>query len=195
MSGTILRSGNEDPGGNATVSRGEVFEILSNQRRRHTLHYLRQHDRSVELRELSTQLTAWENGTSPEDVTHDERKRLYTALRQNHLPKMDDVGILDFDAARGTIDPNPEIEDVEIYLDVVPDSEFPRSEYYLGLSAIAAALTVVVWVDIPPFDALPTVSWMGIVAAAFLFSAAVDVYYDTHRRVGSDGAPPDVGTE
>lgn len=194
MSETSLQTSGGDSLGEdgSGVSREQVFDILSNRRRRHTLHYLRQHDRPVELRELSTQLTAWENGTTLEEVTHDERKRLYTALRQIHLPKMDNAGVLDFDAARGVIESKPAMEDVEIYLDVVPAREIPRSEFYLGLSAIAVALTVSVWVDLPPFGALPDTAWMALVAALFFLSAAVDVYYDAKRRIGSDNSPPDV---
>lgn len=173
------------------VPRGEIFDLLSNQRRRHTLHYLRREERPVELRELSEQLSAWENNVTREAVTHKQRKRVYTALRQTHLPKLDDADIINYDKSRGVIEPG-NLEDVELYLDVVPEHEIKRSEYYLGLSAISAAVLAVAWVGIIPFDMLPMRVWAVIVVAAFALSAAVDVYYDRVRRLGHDGPPRDV---
>ncbi|WP_135806124.1 DUF7344 domain-containing protein [Halorussus marinus] len=173
-------------------SREEIFEIVSNQRRRHVVHYLHQRDRPVELRELSTHLSAWENEEAPAEVTHDERRRVYTALRQTHLPKMDEANVVEYDADRSVIESSDGIEDVELYLDVVPDAEIPRSEYYLGLGAVCAALLTVAWVDIVPFNALPDMAWAGLCIASVIVSAAVDTYYERKRRLGSAGSPPDV---
>ncbi|WP_435180333.1 DUF7344 domain-containing protein [Halorussus sp. AFM4] len=173
-------------------SRDDIYEIVSNQRRRHVVHYLRQQDRPVELRELSTHLAAWENEEPPAAITHDQRRRVYTALRQSHLPKMDELGVVDFEADRGVVRPTEGMEDVELYLDVVPESEIPRSEYYLGLGAVSAALLTVAYVDIVPFDALPDAAWAGLCVAALVVSGAVDTYYDRKRRLGGEGPPPGV---
>lgn len=169
-----------------------VFDILSNQRRRHTLHYLLREDRPVELRELSTQISAWENGVTPEEISHQERKRVYTALRQTHLPKMADEGVLEYHKSRGVIEPNGDVDRLEFYLDVVPEKEISRGEYYLGLSIVASGLVAAVAVDAVPFDALPDIAWMAIIVAAFLVSAAVDLYFERNRRLGHDGPPPDI---
>lgn len=173
-------------------SREEIFEIVSNQRRRHVVHYLRQQDRPVELRELSTHLSAWENEEAPSAISHDQRRRVYTALRQSHLPKMDEADVIDYDADRGVVEASNGIEDVELYLDVVPESEIPRSEYYLGLGVVCAALLTVAWLDVAPFDALPDMAWAGLCVAAFVVSGAVDTYYDRKRRLGSEGSPPGI---
>ncbi|WP_206022059.1 hypothetical protein [Salarchaeum sp. JOR-1] len=129
---------------------------------------------------------------STDEITHSDRKTVYTALRQTHLPKMDDANVVDYDPNRGHVEPAEEFEDVEVYLDVVPEKEIPRSEYYLGLSAFAAALLAVAWVDVFPFDLLADVTWAAVIVALFAVSAAVDTYYDAHRQLGSDGAPPDL---
>ncbi|GGM67127.1 DNA-binding transcriptional ArsR family regulator [Halarchaeum rubridurum] len=175
----------------STVSREEVFDLLSNSRRRHTLHYLRREERPVELRELSEQLSAWENDVAPGAVTHKQRKRVYTALRQTHLPRLDDADVIEYDANRGVVEPG-NLEDVELYLDVVPENEIKRSEYYLGLSAVAAALLTVAWLEVVPFDAFPMGTWTALIVAAFALSAATDVYYDRVRRLGHDGPPRDI---
>lgn len=199
MSSTIHRSTGE---GEASLdqpdggpSREEVFDILSNQRRRHTLHYLRQQEAeepSVDLRELSEHVSAWENGVSPDEITHRERKTVYTALRQTHLPKMDQAGVVEYDPNRGSIEPTEEFQEVEVYLDVVPNSEIPRSEFYLGLSALSAALLAAVWVGAYPFSLLGMLTWSVIIVAMFTVSAAIDTYYASRRQLGSEGLPPDV---
>jgi len=189
---TQVSEPSDDEAESVEPSREEIFEIVSNQRRRHVVHYLRQQDRPVELRELSTQLSAWENEEPPAEVSHNERRRVYTALRQSHLPKMDEAGVVEYDADRSVIEPSAGMDDIELYLDVVPDSEIPRSEYYLGLGAVCAALLTVAWVDIVPFNAFPDMAWAGLCVAAVVVSGAVDTYYDRRRRLGGEGSPPGV---
>lgn len=173
-------------------SREEVFDILSNQRRRHTLHYLHQGDEEVDLNELSRQISAWENGVEPEEITHRDRKTVYTALRQTHLPKMDDADVVNWDPNRGYIEPAEEFEDIQVYLEVVPKHEIPRSDYYLGLSAVSGALLAAVWLDVFPFTVLGDLTWGAVVVAMFAVSAAVDTYYASKRELGGSGPPPDI---
>lgn len=170
----------------------EIFDILSNQRRRHTLHYLQQRDEQVDLRELSEQISAWENDVQPEEITHRDRKTVYTALRQTHLPKMDDADVVNWDSNRGYIEPAEEFDDVEVYLELVPQDEIPRSEYYLGLSALSGALLAAVWIGTFPFDLLGDLTWGAIIVAMFAVSAAVDTYYKSKRQLGGAGSPPDL---
>ena len=95
-----------DGGGEpSALSRDEVFDIPSNQRRRHALHFLKQRNGDgAELRELSAQVAAWENGKPAEGVTSDERRRVYTSLQQFHLPKLDRNGIVEYDDRRGSVE-------------------------------------------------------------------------------------------
>ncbi|MFB6125431.1 MAG: hypothetical protein ABEJ59_05680 [Halanaeroarchaeum sp.] len=117
--------------GSASLSRDVVFDVLSSTRRRYVLHYLRRNDGTTNLRELSTIIAAWEYDTTPENVTSKQRTRVYTALRQSHLPKMDREGIIEFDPSSGDVIVTPEADDLEIYLDIVPHDEIPWSTYYL----------------------------------------------------------------
>lgn len=180
-------------GGTPSSTREEVFDILSNQRRRHTLHYLSQRGgKPVDLRELSRQLSAWENDVSPDEITHRDRKSTYTALRQNHLPKMDAAGVVNWDPNRGYIEPAEEFEEAELYLEYVPAREIPRSNFYLGLSALSAGFLLAVSVGLPPFGMVPEMVAAFMVVTVFAVSAAIDAYYDTNRQLGSDGPPPDL---
>jgi DNA-binding transcriptional ArsR family regulator len=79
------------------VSEDELFDVLANQRRRFALHLLkREGDETVTIGEMAEQIAAWENGIDMAEITGNERKRVYTALQQSHLPKMDNAGVVEF---------------------------------------------------------------------------------------------------
>ena len=174
------------------LNQTEVFDILSNDRRRHALHYLLASDEGTDIGELSEQIAAWENDESLEQVTSDERRRVYVSLHQTHLPRMDDAGILQYENSRDTIELTERGESLQVYMEVVEGNDIPWSEFYLGLSALAASLTAALWVDAAPFGVLPDLAWMAAVVLLFGVTSAVHVYYAEQRRLGSDGAPPDV---
>lgn len=80
-----------------------VFEVLKNPRRRKVLEYLSKEETTVSLGELADYVTAKENDTTVDAITSTERKRVYVALYQFHLPKMDDIGLIDFNKDRGRV--------------------------------------------------------------------------------------------
>ncbi|WP_139246649.1 DUF7344 domain-containing protein [Halogranum amylolyticum] len=78
--------------------------ILRSSRRRLLLHYLEQSDGTLSRGELARHVAAAEEGIEMEEVTTTDRKRVYVSLHQTHLPTMDDVGIIDYDEDRGTVE-------------------------------------------------------------------------------------------
>ncbi|PSP91446.1 hypothetical protein BRC87_02895 [Halobacteriales archaeon QS_4_66_20] len=122
----------------------QLFEVLQNQRRRCVLKYLREHEEATTLSDLSEQIAAWENDKEVRRISSSERKRVYVALYQCHLPKMDDMGVVEFEKARGTIEPGEHIERCYEYLDVPEsgsDLQWPR--YYAALAAGTLAMLLV----------------------------------------------------
>lgn len=174
------------------LSEDDLFEILSNSRRRYALHALSSDDEEWQIGNLAEQVAAWENGTEIAEVTRAERKSVYTALQQLHLPKMDEMGFVEYDKDRGTVRPTAVKDDVDIYLDVVRGDDIPWNEYYLGLSAVMAGLVVVAWLDIFPFSEVGDIVWAGVVVAAFATSSLVHYYLQEEMRFG-EGDPPTVG--
>ena len=183
-----------DGGGEpSALSRDEVFDIPSNQRRRHALHFLKQRNGDgAELRELSAQVAAWENGKPAEGVTSDERRRVYTSLQQFHLPKLDRNGIVEYDDRRGSVELAEEATDLDVYLDVVEGSDVPWSHYYLGLSGLSLAFLSVVSIGIYPFTLVPALAWGVFVAMVFAASALAHAYHDQRMHLGADGPPADL---
>jgi hypothetical protein len=174
------------------LSEDELFDVLSNQRRRFAVHLLKHEEESLEIGDMAEQIAAWENGIDTAEITGDERKRVYTALQQSHLPKMDRAGVVKFNKNRGVIEPTPALEDVDLYLDVVEGREVPWSEYYLGLSAVSAALVAAVWMAAWPFSMLPDLAWTLAIVVAFAFSAVTHKYYTAKMKVGEPEAPPEL---
>lgn len=183
-------------GGTGRVNENELFEVLANRRRRYALHALKRDaseaETQVDLGRLAEQVAAWENQIELQEVSYDERKRVYTALQQSHLPKMDEAGIVSYNKDRGVVEPTPAMEDVEIYMDVIHGNEIPWSEYYLGLSMVSAALYAAVWMGVYPFTLLPDLSWGVFIVVAFLVSALGHRYYTSQMRLGDGEVPPEM---
>ena len=100
-----------------SVSTEEAFEALSNRRRRYVVHWLLEAGTRTELRQLSRQVAAWENDKPLDRVTAQERRRVYNALQQFHLPKLEDTGVIRYDADRGVVEATDELTTLRAYLD------------------------------------------------------------------------------
>lgn len=171
----------------ADLAPDEIFEVLSNDRRRCTLHYLKQRDDGpVPLRDVVDYVTAWENDVPITQIDSNARKCVYTALRQSHLPKLDKTGVVEYDQRRGEVELTDAAREVQVYMEYVPGNDIPWSEYYLGLSAVLAALTTVAWAGIYPFGGVSWVAMTFLVVTTMLLSAAVHTYYTKQNELGSD---------
>lgn len=171
------------------LSKDDLYEVMANRRRRYTVHALNGTDEPMEIGDIAEKVAAWENGVEMDRVTYDERKRVYTALQQSHLPKMDEKGVVEFDKNRGTVAPTASLEDVEIYMDIVHKGEIPWSQYYLGLSAVSTALIAAVALNAWPFTLLPDLAWAIFMVVAFAVSSLAHWYY-AHTIGTSNGDPP-----
>lgn len=89
------------------VGLDDVFGILRNRRRRDVLRYLDTEADHVEVGPMAVEIAARECDKPSEDITSQERKRVYVALYQSHLPKMDDIGAIDYDSRSGDMEPGP----------------------------------------------------------------------------------------
>ncbi len=175
------------------LERDEIFEILSNQRRRYILHYLKQQQagHEADLREIVDQVAAWENNTSIQELDSTRRKRVYTAVRQSHLPKLDDTGVVDYDQQRGEVVLTDAARDVEVYLEYVPEEDISWGEYYLALSGICFGIAGAAFIDAPVFGSLSGVTLAGVIVTVMTVSSVAHVYYSRTHRIGRDGPPTD----
>lgn len=104
-----------------SVSLDQIFGMLRNQRRRQVLRTLTETAR-IELDDLAEQIAAQELDKPRKQLTSQERKRLYVALYQAHLPKLADVGAITYDERQGLVEPGPAIDSFTSHLPDVSGS-------------------------------------------------------------------------
>ncbi|WP_246987566.1 DUF7344 domain-containing protein [Halorientalis marina] len=176
-----------------SLSEDQVFEVLSNERRRYAFHYLKHADREVYLRELAERVAAWENDKPLDDLSSSELKRVKTALHQHHLPKMDDNGFIRYDSGRESARISESASNLEVYLDVVPKVDVPWSLYYTGLAAVGFTTLLGRWADAPILGDISYPAITVFVLTAALLSGLVHTYYNYSRlRLGTSEEPPEV---
>lgn len=101
-----------------SISKDDAFHLLQNARRRAVLRYLIEHEGTARfrMRDIAEAVAAWEHDTTVQQLCSDERQRVYIALYQSHLPKLDEQGIIEYNQSRGVVEPEPLLGAVEPFL-------------------------------------------------------------------------------
>jgi hypothetical protein len=144
----------------ADLNKDEMFDLLKNSRRRSTIRYLREHGGNAELRDVAEHIAAEENDTTVRQLSSDQRKRVYIGLYQCHLPKMDDLGVIEYDKNRGTIELQESVTQLLPYLEPIEDTQSTRREWIVP--AIATCLVVLVSLGtfgVGPLSAISPTAW------------------------------------
>jgi DNA-binding transcriptional ArsR family regulator len=177
----------------------QLFHLLANQRRRRVLYYLREHEETVSLRELAEQIAAWEHGISVRTLGSNERQRVYISLYQNHLPKLDDNGVIDYNQSRGTIERTTVANQFDPYIEAPPyvaehdgqpaetdTTQRSRSNLarIVGLCGVGLGVLTTGWLGVVSTPLLLVLTWVGICIAA-VFDSVVDVFDRLKASVAS----------
>lgn len=165
----------------------EVFGVLKAERRRFVLRYLHSANRAVTIGELAEALA--ERESDAETYNHQDRKRMYVSLYQAHLPKMDDLGIVEWDSREGAVRLTEAFEQVEPYLfdRRNPPLRWHRAYLGAGLLGIVVVGSAQLW-------------WSSVLSTpgAFLFSGLLGFYgallgvrllFHLKERTGANDAP------
>ncbi|WP_336036861.1 DUF7344 domain-containing protein [Halobacterium yunchengense] len=170
------------------LSDDKVFHLLQNRRRRAVIRYLRGTDETVSMRDIAEQVAAWEHDTSVAALDSDERQRVYIPLYQNHLPKLDDEGVIEYDQSRGTVKRTPVADQLERYLTLEDDESAtaPPSEpaadetadeavdggddwidAYLGATGVTSGFFLAAVFNVPVVSALPNILLASLMLVTF----------------------------
>ncbi|MGQ4557360.1 DUF7344 domain-containing protein [Halobellus sp. GM3] len=168
--------------------KNELYDLLSNHRRRYVLHFCKRADGPVTLSDLAEQVAAWEQDKERGELTADERKRVYTSLQQTHLERLADAGIIKYEG--GEVELTDEVVDLDIYLDIVPSESIPWGIYYLGLSLLSAIVLAGIWLGFVPTDTIPEIGWAALVLLVFLLSSIGQVVQNHRYRLSQLEHPP-----
>lgn len=132
-----------------TIAKDDLFHLLQNSRRRAVLRYFIVHSEREEfnMRTIAEEIAAWENDISVDQLHSDQRQRVYIALYQSHLPKLDEYGVIEYNQSRGIVKPTSLTALFEPYLEPEFRTEtvdqritVPNDRSSLGFSAVRSLL-------------------------------------------------------
>lgn len=164
-----------------------IFGLLKNQRRREALRYLHENGGSATRSELAEHIAAKENDTEPRLLSSDQRKRVYIGLYQCHLPKMNEVGVIEYDKNRGTIELRDVAEDLLPYVrerrneesspvnDSTSKADASTEASGTGRSFLSAIVLIIVFgalLGVPGLRRIPD-SWLAGLASGALLGVSL----------------------
>ena len=162
----------------AALPKDEIFHLLQNQRRRYVLQYLQEVDGTVEMRDMAEQVAAWEHDTTLQALTSDERQRVYIALYQAHLPKLDEKDVINYNQSRGIIEPTERVTQLTQYLETPRNDESEETtderrsiswgSYYLSASVFGGVLLFMTAFSIAPFASISSIAAGTIILTLFV---------------------------
>jgi hypothetical protein len=165
------------PAGNLDES--EVYDILRNDRRRFVIDTLRDDGGRATVGSLADQLASEESGESP--PPKNVRQSVYVSLHQTHLPRLDEAGVVAYDATSKEVELLDGAEAVTVYMEVVERHELTRNELYVGLSVLGLLSVLASLLAVPGFGwVAPTLVGAGFLAVI----AATATYYAVQEGEG-----------
>ena len=94
----------------------ELFDVLSNSRRRFMLASLQSTEMPISVEELTTELNAWEVQQAVPGRSGADRNGIKISLMHVHLPKMAGAGLIRYDDTRQTISRADRTDEVRAHL-------------------------------------------------------------------------------
>lgn len=162
------------PNRSEQLSEDEIFEVLYNSRRRIVLTYLIAHDGASTVGEMAEHIAAVENDTTVQQISSYERKRVYVGLYQNHLPMMDNVGVLEYDKNRGTVQLRACATQLEPYLELTDEPN--TSRLIAGSALVFSGIPLLSVLDVASIGALGIPLWIAVGAIGLFVLALLDTY-------------------
>jgi len=160
------------------ISQDEIFDLLSNPRRRYVINYLLREDRPVSIQELSKELAMWEFEVDADELTDQQEKRIYVALYQTHIPKLEDVGVIEYDSDASLVELTDQATQLQPYVEEAPVQERPWPWYYLAITITGLVLYLAVEFGVPVLAQLTTFQ-VGLATVTALAALAIYHYLDT----------------
>lgn len=165
-----------------TITPDDIFDVLSSPRRRYVLYHLRRNG-PTDLMDLTEAVASWEYEIDPDELTSQQRKRVYVSLYQTHIPKMDALEIIDYDQDSGVIELTSRAAAVDRYL-TTEDTGGPRWQLaYLGMGMASVLLLATVVFDLSVFALIP--DFLAIIGIVIGFSVIAIAHFRYQRRAGN----------
>lgn len=176
---SIPRTDSEDT---EPFTKDVLFELLKNRRRRDVLRYLRDTDDDVvTLSDLAEHVAALENDITEAQLTSKQRKRVYVALYQCHLPILSRAGVIEFNQARGLIERTERADQLSPYFEESHPADARWSKRY-GQLVLAGGIAYAITIAMTGLNGLaPFVSFLFIVSVGLM--ALYQFHQETDRSL------------
>jgi hypothetical protein len=157
---------------NGALEEGDIHDVLRNDRRRLAIKALRDRNGQASVRDLAEEVAARETGEDP--PPKNKRQSVYVSLHQTHLPKLDDLGILEYDGDSKIVTLADRVEEVEVYMEVVPRYGLSWGEVYFALGLLGLLTTVAAIIGVP---GISTLSFGYIILGYFSLQMVASAYH------------------
>jgi hypothetical protein len=168
-----MSSGVQQGGDHETLAESDIHDVLRNDRRRLVLERLSEDDQRQAVSDLAEYIASVESGEDP--PPRNVRQSVYVSLHQTHLPKLDDLGIVEYDADAKEVIRAERADDVAVYMEVVPANAISWAEYYLGLGLLGLATVVGHLVGVPILGDVDSTLLAGVLFLVITLSAGYHV--------------------
>lgn len=81
-----------------------IYDCLSRSRHRYTLHRLKETEKPVPLADLAEDIADWETETAKDEIADETVKEVYMLLYHNHIPKLTDADLIQYNQKRDTVE-------------------------------------------------------------------------------------------
>ncbi|WP_050033495.1 DUF7344 domain-containing protein [Halorubrum halophilum] len=169
----------------------QVYAILANERRRRALKQLGSVGGVVTVHELSALIAGRETGESPPPKRC--RESVYTSLVQTHLPKLEELGVIEYDRESQTVEVSRHARDVALYTEVVASAGVTWSELYRALGVVSLSVLLAALLGVPLVSAVDPILLTSIALALFAAASAYQLWVNRFSvlrqlRAGGSGA-------
>lgn len=155
----------------------EIHDVLSNERRQLILQFLQEAGGHSTARDLAERIAEIETGQSP--PPKNIRQSAYVALHQTHLPKLDELGIVEYDEDGKTVELTDRANQVRVYMETVPKYGLSWSEYYVVVAALGLLLIVAAEVGVP---IIVDIGSLALAVGILLLIVASAIYQTLSQR-------------
>lgn len=162
----------------------QIHNVLRNDRRRRTIKHVKRAEKPVSVDTLAEHIASLETDESP--PPRDVRKSVYVSLHQTHLPKLDELDIIEYDQRDQQIELQDRVREVEVYMEVIPENGVPWPTYYLGVSVLGVGTLLGARFGLPLVSSFGVAFWAWYFLPLFGVSALYHAYLERKRERSGD---------
>jgi hypothetical protein len=152
-----------------------VYQVLGNKRRRYVFYLLVRADEPMDIGTLAERIASLESDQPVEEITYDQRKSAYTGLHQNHLPLMEQAGIIRSEKQWDRIELTERGSEIGRLVTGKVGNPGTRTLLYVGVPAFGIGLSLGIWlsvVRVPPHTYVVegAVTVLGLLAIGYVLT-------------------------